>query len=55
MSNIKNELLQKYISSKCNHVICLDISYFSKKTCYFIGVYLATRVIVGDFFKTTFV
>jgi site-specific recombinase XerD len=53
MSSVKNELLQRYVSSKPNHVICVDISFLTKTKCYFIGVDLATRVVVGHFFKAS--
>lgn len=48
---VQNQLLQRYVSSKPNHVICVDISFLTKKKSYFVGIYLATRVIVGHFYK----
>ena len=49
----ENKILQRYVSSKPNHVICIDISYFVNDKCYFVGIDLATRLIVGHFFKTS--
>ncbi len=41
---------QKYVSSKPNHVICLDISYLTADKKFLVGVDLATRVVVGHLY-----
>lgn len=50
---VSNKLLQRYVSSKPNHVICIDTSFLTKNRCFFVGVDLATRVVVCHFFKST--
>lgn len=46
-------MLQNYLSKTPNGVICVYISYIDKQNRYLIGVYLASRVVVGHFFKSS--
>jgi hypothetical protein len=50
VKEVKDIVSQQYVSSKPNHVICLDSSYLTAEKSFFIGIDLATRVVVGHFY-----
>ncbi len=50
VKQVENLVKQQYVSSKSNHVICLNSSYLTAEKKFFIGVDLATRVVVGHLY-----
>lgn len=50
---VDNILVQKYVCSKPNHVVCIDMSFLSeaKGKNFFAGIDLATRCVVCHFYK----